>query len=184
MVNNVLVNLRAALAARELSQDARIVVRLFNLRIARHLRNLPAKVIALSLSATTAPMFSLAGTCRSARGAFTANERLWAVGSLVAPGIGCVDCSVERWRQCGLVILACSSGSTTRFCPPSTFVPPAGSALLVATSPERLRALDRDPPLLQHALGEPSLLERAVLPPPVATARPRTPILQLIRQGW
>lgn len=184
MVNNDMVNLRAALAARELSQDARIVARLFNLRIARHLRDLPARVIALSLSATAAPMFSLAATCKIARGAFTASERLWAVGSLVAPGIGGIDRSVERWRQCGLVILACSSGSTTRFCPPPTFVPPAGSALLVATSPERLRALDRDPALLQHALGEPQLLERVAVPPPVATARPRTPPRQLLRQGW
>lgn len=185
MVNNDMVNLRAALAARELSREARIVARLFNLRIARHLRDLPAKVIALSLSATAAPMFSLAATCKIAHGAFTASERLWAVGSLVVPGIGGPDRSVERWRQCGLVILACSSGSSTRFCPPPAFVPPAESALLVATSPERLRALDREPALLQQALGDPALLARAAAQQPVAAAaRHRPPIQQLLSQGW
>jgi Trk K+ transport system NAD-binding subunit len=159
VISDDLVNLQTALLARELHPGARIVIRLFNQRMAQHLRDLPVQVTALSLSAVAAPAFVLAAACPNLRGALTLARELWAVGRLTLPIAPALPGTLERWRQAGLVVVACShAGGATLLCPPLDYIPPPGSRLLVVTHPARLQALGEDTERLIQALSAPEAL--------------------------
>ena len=138
-------SLKTALAARELNLSGRVVMRLFNQRMAEHLRSLPVGIEALSLSAMVAPVFAMAARNPWLRGAFTLGGTTWAIGSVVVPpGITPV-LTLEHWRIVGMVVLACTTAGSTTWFPPIDYVPPTGAKLLVAAHPSRLRALGRHP---------------------------------------
>src|SRR6185437_30961 len=131
VVSHDMVSLQTALAAREINAQARIVIRLFNLRTANLLRDLPAGITALSLSATVAQVFTLAARCPALRGAFSLGGTIWAIGSLTAPVQG-EPLPLERWRHAGLAPLACTSvDGKVLLCPSPTQAPAPGSLVLV-----------------------------------------------------
>lgn len=165
VVSHDMVSLQTALAARDLNAQARIVIRLFNLRTANLLRDLPAGITALSLSATVAQVFTLAARCSALRGAFSLGGSIWAIGSLTVPNQG-EPLSLEHWRRAGLAPLACGSmDGTVLLCPAPTLVPAPGSLVLVAAAPDRLEAISSRPDTLAETLRHPT----APLPRP---ARP------------
>jgi voltage-gated potassium channel Kch len=156
-INHDMVCLQAALAARELNPTARIVIRLFNVRMAQHLRDLPAGIIAISLSATAAPVFILAARCRALRGAFTEGGATWAIGSLAAPAGEPIP--LEAWRRLGMVPLVCiAPGGDPLCCPSLDMTPPPGSTVLVAAQAEQLEAMAAGDGRLEGALREPKRL--------------------------
>ncbi len=138
-------SLKTALAARELNLSGRVVMRLFNQRMAEHLRSLPVGIEALSLSAMVAPVFAMAARNPWLRGAFTLGGTTWAVGSIVVPSDVSPILTLEHWRLVGMVTLACTTPERTTWFPPMDFVPPAGALLFVAAHPSRLRGLGRHP---------------------------------------
>jgi Trk K+ transport system NAD-binding subunit len=148
-------SLKTALAAREMNPAARVVMRLFNLRMAEHLSNLPAAIEALSVSSIVAPVFALAARNRRLAGAFYLAETSWAIGTIEAPDASSTPSRTEDWRRAGVVVLAATTGDTTVWFPPPSWVPAPRSRLLVATSPARLQALGEHSEVLRAALAEP-----------------------------
>ncbi len=188
VISNDMVCMQTALAARELNPRARIVIRLFNLRTAHLLHDLPAGITALSLSATVAPVFTLAARCPALRGAFTLAGSVWAIGSLIAPAGDAGAHSLEQWRRLGLVVLACTA-SDGRFmlCPPPSYIPLPGSDVLVGAPPDRLEALSGDPASLDRALRAGEAPARLSVQPNRGARRSRTPLtdaLRALRRFW
>ena len=156
VVSHDMVSLQTALAAREVNAQARIVIRLFNLRTANLLRDLPAGITALSLSATVAQVFTLAARCSALRGAFSLGGSIWAIGSLIAPSQG-EPLPLECWRRAGLAPLACRTvDGKVLLCPSSTQVPAPGSLVLAAAAPDRLEAISARPHTLEEVLRNPN----------------------------
>ena len=172
MIDDDMVSLRAALVARELNPDMRLVIRLFNQRLSTHLARLPVRISGISLSAAAAEVFTLAARCRSMRGAFNVDGRLCVLARMTV-GDG-PPRNLAHWRRLGLAVAGCTGpDGSTLVCPPPGFVPRPGSRLLVVGAPERLLHLD-DAQTLAHALAEPAWL--ATVPDrPVALPRPRGP---------
>jgi Trk K+ transport system NAD-binding subunit len=186
VVSHDMVSLQTALAAREMNAQARIVIRLFNLRTAHLLRDLPAGITALSLSATVAQVFTLAARCSALRGAFTLGGAIWAIGSLQAPTDG-EPLPVERWRRRGLApLIGTTVDGREILCPPAgTLLAPGGTVLVVA-APERLEMLGARPGALATALLEPALplpvpRRTSRRNPPLGTALRRKPVARLRR---
>jgi|GEM_PF-184755 len=148
-------SLKTALAARDVNVSGRVVMRLFNQRMADHLRNLPAGIEALSLSAIVAPIFALAARNRWLAGAFTVSGSTWAIGTVVTPDHSSPRVPFESWRRAGLTVLACNTVEGITWFPTLETVPPAGAKLLVAARPSRLHALGDHPEWLHTALQAP-----------------------------
>jgi Trk K+ transport system NAD-binding subunit len=155
-ISHDMVSLQTALTARDLNPSARIVIRLFNLRLGRHLRNLPAAITAISLSAAAAPVFILAARCNTLRGAFRLADTNYAVGRIVVPETPAPDVPFHRWRSIGLVPLALvAPDGSARLCPPADQVPAPGSVVMVAAEPASLEALGDQAQALARALAAP-----------------------------
>lgn len=170
MIDDDMVSLRAALVARELNADLRLVIRLFNQRLSTHLARLPVRISGISLSAAAAEVFTLAARCRSMRGAFNVDGSLCVLARMTvdegAPR------SLAHWRRLGLAVVGCTApDGSTLVCPPFGFAPQPGSRLLVIGAPERLLHLD-DAHTLVHALADPDWLASAP-ERPATLARPR-----------
>ncbi|HVA90555.1 MAG TPA: NAD-binding protein [Chloroflexota bacterium] len=188
VVSHDMVSLQTALAAREINAEARIIIRLFNLRTANLLRDLPAGITALSLSATVAQVFTLAARCSALRGAFTLGGAIWAIGSLTAPSQG-EALPLEHWRRAGLAPLACTSQSgEIVMCPSPTLVPAPGSTVLVAAAPDRLEAISARSDTLVTALNDPAAPLPALARPTTARRRSRFSVprsfLVRLRKGF
>jgi len=178
-------SLKTALAARELNLSGRVVMRLFNQRMAEHLRSLPVGIEALSLSAMVAPVFAMAARNPWLRGAFTLGGTTWAIGNIVVPFAGVATLTLEHWRLVGMVTLACTTPEKTVWFPPVDYVPAAGANLLVAAHPSRLRALGRHPEWVTSATnsGNPEqwLETQLALTMPRRRQRPRGILRRLVR---
>jgi Trk K+ transport system NAD-binding subunit len=144
-------SLKTALAARDLNLSGRVVMRLFNQRMAEHLRDLPVGIEALSLSAIVAPVFALAAGNPWLTAAFTLANTTWAVGTITTHGSTANQHSLEHWRRLGLATLAATTPAGTVWFPALNVVPPCGAKLLVASSPSRLKALGSHPEWLHIA---------------------------------
>jgi voltage-gated potassium channel Kch len=149
-------SLKTALAARELNLSGRVVMRLFNQRMADHLRALPVGIEALSLSAMVAPVFALAAQNRWLRGAFALAGTTWAIGSVGVPPHDAPPLLLESWRRLGMAVLACTTPEKTVWFPSMDQAPPPGARLLVATNPARLKALGGHPEWIQAASQAPN----------------------------
>jgi Trk K+ transport system NAD-binding subunit len=78
-----LVNLSAALLARQLNPTARIVVRMFNPGLIPRLGEAAVNIAALSTSTLTAPVLALIARTGGALGTFTANGQPWRVTEVI-----------------------------------------------------------------------------------------------------
>jgi Trk K+ transport system NAD-binding subunit len=148
-------SLKTALAARDMNISGRVVMRLFNQRMAEHLRNLPAGIEALSLSAIVAPIFALAARNPWLASAFTVSGSTWAIGTVSVPESASPRFSFEQYRCAGFTVLACTNAEGTTWFPAPGRVPAVGAKLLVAARPFRLHALGSHPEWLHSALQAP-----------------------------
>ena len=152
-----LTNLEAALSARSINSDIRVVMRLFDPNLAEKVCTGFQIETAFSTSALAAPAFAMAAMDDSVTGSFYAGDQLMLTVKLTidpdSPLIGTDD---RRLSDCGplSVLVLQSSDGSTRFHPQSPFALASGDQVTVACLPEavpRMTALarpaaDRRPP--------------------------------------
>ncbi len=149
--NNDLANLEIAMDARQLRPDIRVVVRMFDPRLADKVRSGLDIEIALSQSALAAPAFAMSAIDPSIVSSFLAGDQLvvmhrWTVqtdGPLVGKTIG----EVMSAMSCAVVELRSGTAAARLFPPPDTELQP-GDELLVQGPFETLSGLRKRTGLL------------------------------------
>jgi len=142
--NNDLANLEIALDARQLRPDIRVVVRMFDPKLADKVRSGLDIQIAISQSAIAAPAFAMAAVDDTIVSSFVVNDRLvvmqrWTVQS-DGPLLGKTVGEVMSDMSCAVVELRSGTAPARLFPPPDVELQP-GDELLVQGPFETLSAL-------------------------------------------
>lgn len=135
-----LANLDAALTAREIRPEIRVVLRLFDDTLARKVAG-SLKLPAISTSQVSAPAFVAAATGRSVLHSFQINERSFHVADLRVDRLAGRSAAQLR-KEFGASIVALSDGQGAAVDPEGGRLLAGGDTLVFAAPLEKVRALE------------------------------------------
>lgn len=142
--NNDLINLEAALNARELAPSIKVVLRLFDQRLATKIEKSFSFDAVFSPSAIAAPIFAAAATTRNVINSFVVEGTvLNTVELVVREGSALVDRTLDALRsELEVTFLLYQQGDELDWNPAPERVLQAGTKLLVVTTLESLKVLE------------------------------------------